>query len=62
MLAIFPMLSGSGGGPGFKAQPGRTLKPGNFEALEVKAMYFTFLGTSNLFLFVQESLGSQLYV
>jgi len=30
------------------------LKTCNFEALEATAMYFTFLETSNLFLFGQE--------
>ena len=49
----FPMLSDSRGRPRFKSRPGLTLKICNFEALEVTAMYFTFLETSNLFLFEQ---------
>ena len=48
------MLSDSCGWPGFKSRPGRNLKTCNFKALEVTAMYFTFLETSNLFLFGQE--------
>ena len=35
--------------PRFKFRPGRTLKTCNFDALEVTAIYFTFLETSNLF-------------
>ena len=50
----FPMLNDSRGRPGFKSWPGRTLKICNFEALDVTAMYFTFLETSNLFLYGQE--------
>ena len=46
--ASFPMISGSRGGPGFESQRSRTLKIGNFEALEVTAMYFTFSETSHL--------------
>ena len=56
------MLSDSQGRPGFKSQPGRTLHTCNFVALEVTAMYFTFLETSNLFLFGQERSRVQLYV
>ena len=40
--------------PGFKSRPGWNLKTCNFEALKVTGMYFTFLETSNLFLFWQE--------
>ena len=47
------MLSDSGGRPGFKSRSSPTLETCNFEALEVTAMYFTFLETSNLFLFGQ---------
>ena len=50
----FPMISDSRGRPGFKSRRSRTLKTGNFEALKVTAMYFTFLETSSLFLFGQE--------
>ena len=52
----------SRGWPGFKSRPGQTSKTCNFEALEVTAMYFTFLETSNLFLFGQERSRVQLYV
>ena len=45
---------------GFKSRPGRTLKTCNFEALKDTAMYFTFLETSNLFLFGQERSRPQL--
>ena len=54
------MLSGSRGGPRFKSQRSRNLEIGNFEALEVTAMYFTFLVTSNLFLFGQVAFWIQL--
>ena len=40
-------LSYSRGRSGFKSRPGRTLKTYNFEALEVTAMYFTFLKSDN---------------
>ena len=50
----FPMLIDSRGRPGFKSRSSPTLETCNFEALEVTAMYFTFLETSNLFLFGQE--------
>ena len=50
----FPMLSDSRGRRVFKSRPGRTLKACNFEALEVTAMYFTFLETSSLYLFGKE--------
>ena len=53
-ISFVPMLSDSRGWPGFKSRPGQTSKTCNFEALEVTAMYFTFLETSNLFLFGQE--------
>ena len=36
-----------------KPRPGGTLKTCNFEALEVTAMYFTFLKSSNLYIFRQ---------
>ena len=36
---------------GFKSRRSGTLKTGNFEALKVTAMYFTFSETSNLFLY-----------
>ena len=51
MYFSFPMLSGSRGGHGFKSWRSRTLEIGNFEALEVTAMYFTFSETSHLPLF-----------
>ena len=44
----------------FKSQSGQILKTCNFEALEVTAMYCTFLETSNLFLFGQERSRPQL--
>ena len=47
-------LCSSRGSPGFKSWRSQTLEIGNFEALEVTAMYFTFLETSNLFLSGQE--------
>ena len=46
----FPMLSDSRGWPRIKSWPGWTLKTCNFEALEVRSIYFIFLETSNLFL------------
>ena len=49
-----PMISDSHGRPGFKSWRSQTLKIGNFEAVEVTAMYFTFFETSSLFLFGQE--------
>ena len=53
MLTRDPRVSqtGSCGGPGFKSQRSRTLKIGNFEALEVTTMCFTFSKTSHLPLF-----------
>ena len=38
------------------------MKIGNFEALEVTAMYFTFSDTSNLSLFGQEKSRAKLYI
>ena len=55
------ILSGSRRGPGFKSQRSQTLKTGNFEALEVTVMYFTFLETSYLYLFVVGLKRLQLY-
>ena len=48
--------------PGFKSWPGQTLKTCNFEVLEVTAMCFTFLDSSNLFLFGLERSRVKLYV
>ena len=58
----FPMLSGSHRSPGFKSRRSRTLKIGNFEALEVTAMYFTFSETSSLYLFGQEWSRGYLFI
>ena len=53
---------GSRGRPGFKSRRSQTLNIGNFETLEVTAMYFTFLETSSLFLYGQERSRIQLQV
>ena len=46
------------GGPDSNPREAKNLKTGNFETLEVTAMYFIFLETSSLYLFGQERSGA----